>query len=1815
MAQGIRQVVDSDVQAALSATLTPYLSDLLTSRGAGHCMKVLDLDRALMLRLAKALRQEVPDSHVYVLREDSTDKRDAHSVSSTKIVELRNPLPDGSLRSPILIFVPNESRTAAEDSFGVATFEQIDVSHAYERLKADLLEALSESVRGYAQEVLRAQSDWTYARPMNAVRFLLTLKLNGGDKDVLGAALYELGLVPDFELVEASHLQTRLHRNIECMRKLTLSGKSERTRVLELELSDRAFRSKLSAFFASTGLEDPFEWTKQIVTDRVNWSLSFDKWAFEDGGTPETLLVEVTDLDLPTVSGEGQDERIHSLVGQKYLPIGKGGLNKLSVTFRTDPLPSRVQGLNKFLIRVVSRDHGPTGITQSKKAWKTSRSSAKVTFSKLKQGDWEEGWYYVQVQALTGDGMSLPLIDQNGQVLPIPEHDNEEFLPQAPNESDLFYVVPEGELEEPPPKRSVPEWKSLTHAQLGLRLNALQEGRSSADISLKSLSWARNKGSNIDTLEVVFAREGAVQVPVSPVLKRLEQAMLDAANQIASWQLRVHRNQVSEPTPKFTQSEAAATQVFIQARSRYFEAVKGEGGLISQAADFARLQQLAADYAHSYHEAVRSLQHFTATSAGSEKEYLAELQALLHIDTVHLTLVDFRGGQRAAALISPLHPLRALWLATWTKLSHSWLSQTADRDLLLDLKEALFDRLSPSHYPFVLPVEGRLYTHVDNLDTFWGLYAAADEQNPRGLLGDVCAALKVPEPVSSYGGANANYLSERVQRYLWQHPYVQTLTLNVFNPGRARLLAATLLTLQKNEAFASLTYNIRLFVPDPEAVGVGDALKELLSPTSNAATGEADAFSTPSGNHLFPKLRLSILQADEFRRSPSQYRAHLSLLFDVFPEAQVGVAEAKDEVAAPVHGLVQDIEVSYTDSEALVAWKRQPRHGQAQPIDEGDHLSELLASLAMTLSSATSTLATGQTGVERRPQITLALKSNDRALLHQVHEFSDWVISIDRNIGIEFFDHGGRRERPEYLIDHVPEVAAQSRHYIVTSRSLTELEAMLGPVLADYGLGASKTHTVAILNQLKSLSGRLALKLLSASTQRAEALGLALARIYLEYQGVFANQVVVPLDAHLDLYTAMRRSTGESGDIGFERTDLALFDLDAQRRTITCNLVEVKCYKQVGGLASFNQLKATIASQVNRSEQVLRHHFGVDAASPRRPDYLLRTRELAKLLEFYLNRAVRYNLFDERAQREAKFLLQSLERGYSLTFTRSAIIFDFEKLGTDPPEQEGNVEYHRIGRDLVQELLEVVASKTKVLVGRLETHDTSETFESDRTQSIPRLGNAAFIAKTRDRSVSWESLRTDDTLGREKSEPASSQLPTESDLKQSSAPPDESLALSDLDENREETSGTTTESEMSQSEPLEAEQVDDASQVSYDILLGTDQDSPQYGLLGEVSGRKVALDLNQTHTISLFGVQGGGKSYTLGTIAEMAALPIPSINVLPRPLATVIFHYSQTQEYKPEFTTMNSPNAEETQLKALQERYGAQPKALNDIVLLVPEGKTVERRREYPDIDVRPLKFGTRELQAGHWRFLMGAVGNQATYMRQINMIMRQNRNDLSIGALHSGIEESGLQDHLKAIANMRLNLAAQYIEDDTSLTEAIRPGRMVIVDIRDEFIEKDEALGLFIVVLQMFADAKHDGNSFNKLVIFDEAHKYIESPDLTAGLIEVVREMRHKGTSIMVASQDPPSVPVALIELSSQVVLHKFNSPQWLKHIQKANAALRDLTPEDMTHLNPGEAYVWSSKATDDAFSRSAIKVRCRPRVTSHGGATKTAVDDSPSE
>ena len=1910
MSGAFRALPASEVTHAVEDLLLPSLAEALRGREPGHCMRVSDLGRELMLALAGGLRRQAPSANVYVLAEGAAPAEDDLYVSSTKLVELRNPLPDGSLRPPLCVFLPPNLQTSAEDSFGRATFEEFDVGDAYESLRRQVLERVPSSLQGYVRDLLQhlREQRWSWAGNAAQIRYLLCARVNGNDGEAFGGALYELGLVPDFKLFDdPATAYGRVCKNLECVLCLTDADASALGRVLHLDLVNKGLRRRLAEYLTETGIDDPVAWTSQIVLDRRNWDLSFDKWEFGSEIAPDRVRFERVETDLPVVTeDEAGDDRLADLVGQQVLAPKER--RKLGVVLEVDPHPRQVRGLDHFTVQIVAKEAGPVGASRRVKVWKPARTHATVSLLKLNRVDFEEGWHHVRVLAWTADGDPIPIddpADQGGR---------------RSNESEPFYVVRDAELEDEPPQRSIPRADSVEHARLDRQFGAILQQREPAEIALTRVGWRQRSTRRVaaqETLEVGFGKDGTFQIPVARWLKDVEQRILASPDGPVNWRMQIHMGQPRTPTADVAEWPASAgVRSFLDARATCFDrVVQGAGALVSQGFDYLRNGPEVLAYAAAYNDLLRDLAARVEREAGSDQlKAIVSLRSALTVDTVRLVLKDYQGHVREAALVAPTHPLRALWQLVWAQLGAAWVKEAAEGppEHVTPAREALLG-ISSINIPPMLPVgDGRIFASVDNVHALWPLYAPATVDNPRGLLGEVCSALGLPEP--SIGGAaiTGQVIAARMQRYLVQHPYVRTLTINAFNPGRAAVLAAALVVLQQEDAFEDLRYDVRLFVPDANAPGVGESIGALLA-GDGASAGEA--FSVPARSHIFPKLTLAVLATADFRRDPMRYRAHVSFLFDVFPPEQVAADRPlRPENSVPLHGLVQAFTIRYDDDDDTGAcWRRQPRHGSPTVIEGAEEASMLLGELPTRISAATATVARSMPDFAARPVIRLVLGRDRRALVSDVHEASDWVFTVDRNMGIEFFDHGGRRDRPDYLIDYTPSAAPEHGHrLVISSRSLDELKAILGPVLREYGLEAEEPQAVAVLDQLRSLSGRLALKLVSSPTARAEALGLALARMFLEYQGALRNQIVVPLDAHIGLFHAAKSQAEAIGDeVTVRRTDLALFDLDLANRTVTCNLVEVKCYAQRLGLSGYNHLKQQMIEQLNQSEHVIQVHFDPRRVTPDRPDRLLKTRELSTVLEFYLERGLRYDLMEGAAGTEARTFLDLLEDGYALRFSRSGLVFDFDKSGTEPAEHEAGVEFHRVGVDLIRSLVDHAVSRStggegadgggsagEEVAGGGGTTGEPLSAAPSAEPPLPRLDSAAFLVAERARSITepvgggsaggdtqgaWpeEPTVSDDVEASppapdegqpvpDEGQPGEAARPGESsesdDVEALPPVPDEDGAEAsppavdegepaettravprtgrraraggagaederasrgaerpshrkeiarDANEPVDPESGTSSSAPPSRAPaqpllPVQSEEpLTDPAGPAYDAVLGETGSSPQYGLIGRTSGRTVALDLNQTHTVSLFGVQGGGKSYTLGSVIEMACMPVAGVNRLPQPLAGVIFHYSATLDYQPEFTSMAAPNAAEAEVSRLRADYGAAPQALDDLVILTPAAKVEARRAEYPGIEVLPIAFAASELKASHWKFLMGAVGSQSLYIRQLALIMKKLRGDLTLDALRQGVQDSGLSDYLKDLALLRLRFAEDYVDDAHRLTDILRPGRLVIVDLRDEFIEKDEALGLFVVLLQLFAETTYEGRRFNKLVVFDEAHKYIDSPDLVAGLVEVVREMRHKGTTVMVASQDPPSVPTSLIELSTHIMLHKFNSPAWLKHVQKANAALDGLTPAKLAALGPGEAYVWSSRSTDDAFTRGAVKVRCRPRATRHGGGTKTAV------
>src|SRR5262249_143254 len=161
--------------------------------------------------------------------------------------------------------------------------------------------------------------------------------------------------------------------------------------------------------------------------------------------------------------------------------------------------------------------------------------------------------------------------------------------------------------------------------------------------------------------------------------------------------------------------------------------------------------------------------------------------------------------------------------------------------------------------------------------------------------------------------------------------------------------------------------------------------------------------------------------------------------------------------------------------------------------------------------------------------------------------------------------------------------------------------------------------------------------------------------------------------------------------------------------------------------------------------------------------------------------------------------------------------------------------------------------------------------------------------------------------------------------------------------------------------------------------------------------------------------------------------------------------------YAPEFATAVRPNSKAVEVERLLLEYGARPASLEDVMLITSEARVADRQRDYPGIDVRPIKFTSADLGAESWKFLLGAYGNDSLEIREMVAIMRRYRQGLTLDRFEEEIRQAELPAGARRLAEDRIALARPYIDDTASLAALMRPGRTIIVDLRDQWIEKEE--------------------------------------------------------------------------------------------------------------------------------------------------------------
>ncbi|WP_428912084.1 ATP-binding protein [Niallia sp. Krafla_26] len=1791
------------------------LIEKLINKEPGHCAQITDLSPHVMEKSCEEiLLHGAGRFEAYVLTSNDNRHQKPFEIHATKLVERRN-----LEQKVIVLFIPPNLRTAAEDSFDIATFEWISFDHVYlemkKRLKIEAEQVMLDQDRILSLDNISnlIEKNWKLPGAMDWCLFYLSIIENKGTTESIGNSLPYLYLLPDEEILSATNQNTRILENIKAIETLRNVTKSIQNRVDELHTKDKNIKKKLLRLLRNYSHRVDFDqWVKETLTnDSLRETLDFQQWGVEK------VMDNLEELKIEKIKGSAL---VH---GQNGLELKLDGKKDFKIDYRSEPAPPLCEDWARVHVHLIDAEAEEaytivqTISTSKKKAANKVAQTQNVTAIQLSRlSDIDPGRYTIGIQAISHDGFIL----------------KESVAPE------VFYIQGKQAAEdEPEEKKEIVG--SSQEVFRAARISTMKEDEPfHFDANEFELNWGVAEEQPVPMqaqLSLYSKQQNTVyHLSTNYLLHQCHSMWLKHPEILGTLTYKHEEQAASEDFTvalKFEQQfdemdyDSEAYKRFLRQRKRFFKAVTDLGPyhweqILSFEESF--LVEKAEKYLDAYKALLEELQE------QSSEESIILMNRLRMTDLIE---VQFDGS--VFYLMTPSHPLKLAWSLQYEEVSEKWTNEAArlsERNRRLRDISTLLSEQTSIYYPFMVKDRhNSWYVNVDTVGNNWGIFVPVSKITDDAFLEHINEVLQIDRNYKRKSKFPYQRIKEKILQYLEKRPYLSVLTINVFEPDDGTEILSLFKQLFKSfqdskyRIFQDLRINLRLFTDHEDLLNsLGKAIDEIMTSGEGKMVDEfQERITMEAQNPLFPVFSYSKHLTSDFTKDPIQFEANLSILSQLL-KAEVGFftdQEASQYRSSYFNGLSYEL-VSHTGgkngNDQMSYWKKFISTKANYP---GNKNAEAMLGLLESYSTLMMFDETDETG--NLPGLMINMDADLKKHLENIHQVSDWVILIDEYLGVDFLDRPASGRDRYHLIDFAPDESLERNQVYVSTNKVSEIENMVKPVAQSIGLNMGEHTDRAVIDSLNAISGQLVMKLTSSSSQVKGALGMALARLYFREFNQASDDlqlIVIPLDAHKSWFVKERKSLSSQ-----KMTDILAVACEPSKKEIAFNLIEVKWRNTLpgGDIVSATELRDNIVEQLDNSEQLLRKKFS--SAEKSEPVYLQQAKELANILFYYLDRSYRFKSVTSDAYLKNKSFLLKLDdftQPYQLTFKKHAFIFAMDQQGIDSRTLEG-VGYHVIGKDKVEHYFQRAENEfdqDTEYFGELSKEELrrrasffftelvpnavqeTETPDSEKDGEEPLSGGEENIPDQDGANGEDDLIDIDLDLDGENDNETGVEIELDLDLDDDLDGDQEEWTDLDLDGNDSTESAETVREEEEQTCPPPA------------IFLGDHAISNQYGILGKLAanGDTIGIDLDGTLTISLFGVQGSGKSYTVGSILEMATKHFANANSLPAPLGSVVFHYSRSDAYEPEFTSIREPNQNEREVEKLRAEYGIEPEGIEDIVIITPVDRVEDRKRDFPSIEVLPLQFSTDELNVEDWQFLMNSEGNSAMYLRQLKSVLRVYRRNLTLSNIRRGIEEEDFDDRSRKLLERRLGFVEDYINDGIRIGETLKPGKVVIVDIRDEFIEENEALGLFMVLLRIFSDVKYEDRSFNKMIVFDEAHKYMNDPALMKNVVEVIREMRHKGVSMIIASQNPPSVPNEIIELSNLVVLHKFNAPLWLKHIQKTLTATAELTPAKLNQLKAGEAYIWASKSTHSMFEKEPQKVLLRPRITLHGGATKRATE-----
>ena len=368
------------------------------------------------------------------------------------------------------------------------------------------------------------------------------------------------------------------------------------------------------------------------------------------------------------------------------------------------------------------------------------------------------------------------------------------------------------------------------------------------------------------------------------------------------------------------------------------------------------------------------------------------------------------------------------------------------------------------------------------------------------------------------------------------------------------------------------------------------------------------------------------------------------------------------------------------------------------------------------------------------PALVVDVDAHSKARLTTLHERSDWVITVDRHLGIGLFEQqeGEVLDQALHLTDYAPDfVDGIGDRLTVTTIQRDEVTRILERAMDELGIGRLGRDAADVLRSLMTVSGRLALRLLKDTAPRARG-GRGLPRRRCTEKATSTTSSWYPS-------TLTPRSSGQPTAKTMRQHGAAICCSSASASDPSRSTSSRPRPGQKAQLPA--KLADDIADQLQSTDRLLQSTFF--SYDPPREDADLQWARLASLLHYYADRSVQHGLIAPDRRDDIHRYIDRIEssherpdlslRGFVVSVTGDQ---GFPKRVRDVPIAV--ITDRELGRLGFTTLVDQLALIPKAPIPASGQEESAEAEQA----ALPRPGNSRSRSRARPRDYSRRSPHT-----------------------------------------------------------------------------------------------------------------------------------------------------------------------------------------------------------------------------------------------------------------------------------------------------------------------------------------------------------------------------------------------------------------------------------------------------------------------------------------